>query len=183
MTSQPHIKIPIMLASVLFFSLLFGLFLQRACAKQAKPLFFSGGSKEPIEITSDTLVYDQKKNLAVYSGSVLARQKNTTIECDKLQIILSKKDRKLEQVIATGKKVIIKIQQKKGICRKAHYFATGRRLILSGNPSLDDGKNVITGEQIIFYLDEDRSVIKGNRKKRVKTTIFPGDKNFGMGWK
>jgi len=140
-----------------------------------------GNRKEPVDIISDTLDFDQKKQVATFTGNIKARQGDTTLSCDTLKIYFTGPGKKLKEIIATGTKVTINLQRKKGVCRKMHYFADDNKIVLSGNPSLDDGKNIITGETITFYLDEKRSVVKSGKNRRVKTTIFPGQKN-GLGW-
>ncbi len=136
--------------------------------------FFGNNKKDPVNIISDKLDFDQKNHIALFSGNVVARQAGTTLTCSKLKIIFSPKDQKPEEIIATGRKVVLTMQNKKAQCQKMHYFASDAKIILSGSPSLDDGKNVITGEQIIFFVNDDRSVVKGGKNRRVKTTIFPG---------
>ena len=141
-----------------------------------KPVFF-GDSKDPVDITADKLDFNQKKRVAVFRGNVIARQAETTLEADELRVVFSSgSEQELKEIIATGKKVSVKLKDKKAVCRKMHYFAEGRKIVLTGNPSIDDGKNVISGEEIIFFIDEERSVVKSGQKRRVKTTIFPGQR-------
>ena len=150
-----------------------------AASGSQTPVFFSK-SKDPIDITSDKLDFDQKKHLATFTGNVVARQAETSLEADTLKVVFAESDQSLQEIIATGKEVVIKLQGKKALCRKMHYYAGERKIVLTGNPSLDDGKNVISGEEITFFLDEERSVVKSGQQKRVKTTIFPGQRG-GLG--
>ncbi len=143
------------------------------------PVFF-GKSKDPVDISSDKLDFDQKKHLAIFTGNVVARQAETSLEADTLKVVFAESDQSLREIIATGKEVVIKLQGKKALCRKMYYSAGERKIVLTGNPSLDDGKNIISGEEITFFLDEERSVVKSGQQKRVKTTIFPGQRG-GLG--
>ena len=53
-------------------------------------------------------------------------------------------------------------------------FDQGRRtLVLTETPVLHDGQNEVAGDRVIVYLDEDRSVVEGGRK-RVKAVLYPG---------
>ena len=150
-----------------------------AAPSSQKPVFF-GKSKDPIDITSDKLDFDQKKRLATFTGNVVARQAETSLEADTLKVVFAEPDQSLQEIIATGKEVVIKLQGKKAICRKMHYYAGERKIVLTGSPSLDDGKNIISGEEITFFIDEERSVVKSGQQKRVRTTIFPGQRG-GLG--
>jgi len=46
-----------------------------------------------------------------------------------------------------------------------------------------EGTNVIRGERIIFYVDEERSVVEGGKGSRVSTSITPPPKEEGEGRK
>ena len=141
-----------------------------------KPIFF-GKSKEPVNIAADKLDFDQKKHVAVFTGNVIVQQAKTTLEADTLRVLFAPgKTQDLKEIIATGKQVVVKMEQKKALCRKMHYFAVDRKIVLTGKPSLDDGKNIISGEAITFFIDEERSVVKSGQQRRVKTTIFPGQR-------
>ncbi|MCK5539663.1 MAG: lipopolysaccharide transport periplasmic protein LptA [Deltaproteobacteria bacterium] len=147
-----------------------------AAQDSQKPLFF-GKSKEPIDITSDELDFDQKKLIATFTGNVVALQDETSLQADTLEVFFAESDdHSLREIIASGTEVVIKMLGKKALCRRMHYYADERKIILTGSPSLDDGKNIISGEEITFFLDEDRSVIKGGQQKRVKTILFPGQR-------
>ena len=152
-----------------------------AAQDSQKPVFF-GKSKDPVDITSDKLDFDQKKNIATFTGNVIARQAETSLEAETLKVFFAESDQSLREIIATGKKVVIKFQGKEALCKKMHYHAGDRKIVLTGNPSLDDGKNIISGEEITFFIDEERSVVKSGQQKRVRTTIFPGQRG-GMGVK
>ncbi|MBN2706613.1 MAG: lipopolysaccharide transport periplasmic protein LptA [Deltaproteobacteria bacterium] len=135
---------------------------------------FLSKNKAPIDIVADQLDFDQKKREALFSGNVVARQAETELHAEKLKVLFAGEEQRLEEVVATGARVVIQLEGKKALCRRMHYFADERKIILSGEPSLDDGRNVIVGEEILFFLDEERSVVKSGAQKRVKTTIFPG---------
>ncbi|MBN2808047.1 MAG: lipopolysaccharide transport periplasmic protein LptA [Deltaproteobacteria bacterium] len=158
-----------------------GIWAGLAAADDAQAPVFFGKSKEPVDITADKLDFDQKKNIAVFSGKVVARQGKTSLEADVLNIVFAEADQSLSEITATGKEVVIKLQGKKALCQKMYYNAVERKLVLTGNPSLDDGKNVVRGEEITFFLDAERSVVKSGQQKRVTTTIFPGQRG-GPGW-
>src|SRR5262245_49501392 len=52
--------------------------------------FELGKSKEPIIVTSDTLEYDYKKNVAVYHGTVEAAQGTFRLHSDTLTVALQR---------------------------------------------------------------------------------------------
>ena len=56
---------------------------------------------------------------------------------------------------------------------KATFDQSNRTLVLTESPVLHDGPNEVAGDRVVVYLDEDRSVVEGGRK-RVKAVLFPG---------
>jgi lipopolysaccharide export system protein LptA len=60
-------------------------------------------------------------------------------------------------------------------------FDQGQRtLVLTENPVLHDGPNVVAGDRVVVFLDENRSIVEGGRK-RVKAVLYPNsnDNNGG----
>ena len=162
---------------------------------EAKPAAKFGGfgstrSKDPITITADTLEYEYKDGIVVYRGDVLAVQGEVKIRSNELRITLAKTDdgkqtgakaaseldsgaaSKLQAVVASGS---VRIDQgtRWAVGGKATFDQTARTLILTEDPVLHDGPNEVAGDRVVVYLDEDRSVVEGGRK-RVKAVLFPG---------
>jgi lipopolysaccharide export system protein LptA len=160
---------------------------------KAAPGFFGlrgGHSKEPITITSDNLEYEYKDGIVVYRGDVLAVQGDLKIKSNELRITLARADdgkqtgakaaseledtsaSKLQSVVATGN---VRIDQgtRWAVGGKATFDQSNRTLVLTENPVLHDGPNEVVGDRVVVYLDEDRSVVEGGRK-RVKAVLFPG---------
>ncbi|NIA19407.1 MAG: lipopolysaccharide transport periplasmic protein LptA [Xanthomonadaceae bacterium] len=144
-------------------------------AFSAEPLFKS--SKAPIDITADRLDIDQQKGQAVFKGEVIARQDEMTLQADTMTILFVEKENDVKEIIANGS-VTIDLGEKRATCETAHFYTAVNKVILSGKPLLKEGKNVIEGEKIIFFLNEDRSIVEGKKDSRVKTTIFPGQKGL-----
>jgi len=155
--------------------------------------FGSTKSKEPITITSDSLEYEYKDGIIVYRGDVLAIQGEVKIKSNELRITLAKSDdgnkkkgggadatgalddasaSKLQSVVATGS---VRIDQgtKWAVGGKATFDQSNRTLVLTESPILHDGPNEVAGDRVVVYLDENRSVVEGGRK-RVKAVLFPG---------
>jgi lipopolysaccharide export system protein LptA len=141
----------------------------------APPVFKS--SKAPIDITADRLDIDQKKGEAVFRGKVVARQDKMTLLTDTMTVIFAEKENEVKEIIANGS-VTINLDQKKATCTTAHFYTSDNKVILTGKPQLREGKNIIEGEKIIFFLNEERSIVEGRKNSRVKTTIFPGQKGL-----
>jgi len=157
-------------------------------AKPSSGFFGFGGarSKEPITITSDNLEYEYRNGVIVYRGDVLAVQGEVKIRSNELRITLAKTNgagkgtsglddassSKLQAVVATGS---VRIDQgtRWAVGGKATFDQSNRTLVLTESPVLHDGPNEVAGDRVVVYLDEDRSVVEGGRR-RVKAVLFPG---------
>jgi lipopolysaccharide export system protein LptA len=170
-------------------------------AADAKPstgfLTLSGTrSKEPITITSDNLEYQYDDGVVVYRGDVLAVQGDVRIKSNELRITLVRNDEKraasraaseldsadaskLQTVVASGS---VRIDQgtRWAVAGKATFEQSKRTLVLTENPVVHDGPNEVTGDRIVVYIDENRSVVEGG-PKRVKATLIPDKKDGGAG--
>ena len=133
-----------------------------------KLLFAAEGSKEPINIVSDSMEAETKTNKVVFRGNVVARQKDVTITSNELIATYSDGGKELKEVLATGN-VRITQQDKIAVAEKALFLNVERKIILTGNPKVWQGKDVISGDEIVYYLDVDRTEVKG----KVRATIQP----------
>ena len=52
---------------------------------------------------------------------------------------------------------------------ESEYDGVARTVTLTGSPRLWEGKNIVTGEKMIFHIDDQRFVVKG----KVGLSIFP----------
>jgi lipopolysaccharide export system protein LptA len=154
-------------------------------------LFDAGGfgnRKEPITVAADRLEYDYKANVVVYRGDVLATQGDTKVRSDTLTVTLAARDdqaadpsaakgQRLQQIVAVGK-VRIDNGTRWATGGRAVFEQGSRTLVLTETPVLHDGSNEVAGDRVIVYLDENRSVVEGGRK-RVKAVIYPS-KDAGL---
>ena len=153
-----------------------------------------GKSKEPIVVTSDRLEYDYRGNVVVYKGAVQATQGKLKITSDTLTVTFAEdkdkdKEKKsgqapaegglalgagsaqLKEIVAAGK-VRIEDGTRWATGGRAVFDQANRILVLSETPVLHDGANEVAGDRVIVFLDEDRSVVEGGRK-RVKAVLYP----------
>jgi lipopolysaccharide export system protein LptA len=49
-------------------------------------------------------------------------------------------------------------------------------VVFDGDAVVREGDNVVRGERVIFYVDEERSVVEGGKGSRVTTHITPTQK-------
>lgn len=159
-----------------------------AAKKKAEPK-----GDQPIHVTSDRLEVDNKAQIATFIGKVKATQGDVVITSDRLLVYYDRDEKaakpkkgekpkglmdeggKVRMVVAIGHVKIVQ-RDRVGVGQKATYWAGGRKILLEGKATVWRGKNVVSGDKITVFLDEDRSVVHGAPGKRVTVTIVPGSK-------
>lgn len=157
-------------------------------------------SNQPIVVTSDKLEADNKNKTATFSGNVVSRQEQPgkdpiIIYCDSLVIFYSdgsekkppsaktkKEDSKtisdqnrVDRIVATGQ---VKIVNGKDVATgdTAVYTNADQRFVLSGNPKVWQGKNLVKGEEITVWVKENRSLVTSKGSNRVQAVIHQEEK-------
>ena len=52
------------------------------------------------------------------------------------------------------------------------YFSEENKVVLTGKPRVEQGKDSIQGEKITLFLDTDKSVVEGGPSRPVEATIY-----------
>lgn len=120
------------------------------------------GVKKPVVITSETLTADNKNNTAVFEGSVVAKTDDITIYSDTMTVFYDNSESKLNKIEAAGN---VKVHKKDRAIFSDHatYLDNEKKIVFTGNPRAVEGENVITGTQIIFFLQDDRALVEGSK--------------------
>jgi outer membrane protein assembly factor BamD len=129
-------------------------------------------SAYPIDITSDSVETFTKDNLILFKGNVVARQKDMVIYADSLEAVIIEDGKGIEKVTADGR---VKIQQgvRVASCQKAVFYNLDKRVVLTGDPKVWEGDNIVSGEEIIFDIEQNRVEVKGGASGRGKVRIIP----------
>ncbi len=130
-------------------------------------------SGQPIDITSDRVETYSKENLIIFKGNVMARQKDMVIYSDSLEAVVFEDGKGIEKVIAGGN---VKIQQGLRVanCQKAVFYNLDQKVILTGDPKVWEGNNMVSGDEIVFDIEQNRVEVKGGPSGRGKAKIHPG---------
>jgi lipopolysaccharide export system protein LptA len=138
----------------------------------------------PIHIESNRMTSTEKSNSVVFTGEVDAKQGDVRIRTDEMTVFYTaadttkaKKDEKkktsqqVEKLLCTGN-VEITRGEWLGTAKKMVYLSKERQVILTDNAKAWQGQNMVSGDKIIYYLDEGRSEVVGGSKA---TTAGDGD--------
>ncbi len=146
-----------------------------------------GENDGPIAISSDHLVSDENNSLVTFSGSVVARQGGMTITCDVMKVYylddgsesaepqeassspFSTSGRRIDRVECEGNVKVVE-SGRMAVGEKGLYLAQAlpRRIVLTGNARVWQGRDSLTGHQVTYYLDGKRSVVESRQRQRVR---------------
>ncbi|MGD8369171.1 MAG: lipopolysaccharide transport periplasmic protein LptA [Desulfobacterales bacterium] len=132
-----------------------------------------------IDVKSDRLLVDNEKRIAEFSGNVVARQAETTIEADRLQVYYKESGEEsveaLEKIVATGN---VRILFENGLAEtpEAVYNVSTRTFVLTGAGSrVISGNSSISGEKITLHRDDGKVRVEGGQSRQVEAVFYPGD--------
>ena len=130
-------------------------------------------TSQPIDIASDRVETYSKENLIIFRGNVIARQKDVVIYADSIEAVTVGDGKGIERVVASGN---VKIQQGLRVanCQKAVFYNLERKIFLTGEPKVWEGENIISGDEIVFDIAQNRVEVKGGVGGRGKVKIHSG---------
>ena len=146
-------------------------------------------ASSPIQIEADRMETSQEQSVVVFSGHVQANQDNLIINADEMTVrytggeitrsnetgdVAKGVTQQIDTIKARGN---VKIVQEDWIATgdTMDFNSEERIVILSGNAKAWQDQNMVSGEKIILYLDEGRSVVERSSQEgeRVKAFIYP----------
>jgi lipopolysaccharide export system protein LptA len=134
-------------------------------------------NKQPIAITSDTLEAINRANTVVFRGNVVAKQSGLRIYCDVMTVFYSENGKGILKIVADRN---VRIVQEPGAqagggseaitanCNRGVYFNEEGKIVLSGDPVVERGKDTVKGDQITVFLDDNRFTVR-----QAKVVISP----------
>jgi lipopolysaccharide export system protein LptA len=143
-----------------------------ATTAAAAPLESGSASREPVEVTSDSLEADDVAKTVIFIGHAVAKQGDVTIHGDRLTIHSAAGGNDVERMIAEGNVRIVQ-GQRTATGDRAEYLRAEERIVLTGSPRVSEGQNSVQGHEIVLFLKENRSVVKGGADGRVNAVFQP----------
>ena len=114
--------------------------------------------EQPIRITADQAIRDEKQGFTVYSGNVQMDQGSLHIDADKITIYHSQED--ADRVVAEGTPARMQQQPEpdeglvKAQATKIEYFKLEDRALLTQNAQIQQDGSIVTGETIEYFISE-----------------------------
>lgn len=147
------------------------------------PVWAVNDDPQPIVVEADRMESERRQQTVFFAGNVQATQGDLIIHADEMTVDYGELEpqaeeidssRKIKKIFAKGSVEITK-EGWLATGDSMEYFAGDRKVLVSGDAKTWQGKNMVTGDSIILYLDEGRSVAeKGTgQEERVKAVIYP----------
>ena len=129
-------------------------------AEKSVPVWKTGS--EPLQVDSKTLETLGSEGIVIFQGDVVARQGDVTLQADRVEVKLDRTTREIRSVQAQGN---VRIRRGDIVAsgEQATYEASTGVAVLTGNPKVWRGQDVVAGDRITLHLAEDRSVVEGAR--------------------
>lgn len=150
-------------------------------------LSFADGN-QPIDIRSQRLEFLYAEKRVQYQDEVVATQGEVTLTCNLLTVSYEEpaesdgtppppsttSQQRLKEIVAEGD---VRLESESGYAtgRQLVFDQTKRTVTLSGDAVLHEGANQVSGDRVIVYLDERRSVVEGQARMR----LIPGSNDTG----
>jgi len=129
----------------------------------------------PIDITSDVVEADQKQNRVTFKGNVIAKQGDITLYANTLVVLYDQTAKKIKEIKGIGNVKIVQLDRRV-TSHQATFDQDGNKVVLEGDAVIREGENVIRGERVVYYVNEEKAVVEGSEKGRVTTRITPTSK-------
>lgn len=142
------------------------------------PTLVAGAEKapapEPIEVTAQTMEAVQATGRVHFAGTVVAKQGVRTVYAQSLDLVFGgdEKARVLETVEASGEVRVVE-GERIATADRMIYLQQEESMTLTGNAQVQQGDNRISGDEIVLFLRENRSLVKSGKDGRVRAVFLP----------
>jgi lipopolysaccharide export system protein LptA len=133
-------------------------------------------SLEEIRVVADRMEAETVGQKVTFSGHVKATQKDVVIYAQEMTLYYNRdedeKEKGLERAELTGDVRILQ-QERMATANKGVFLNLERKIILSGLAEVHQAGNVVKGDEIVYFIDEERSIVTSDSDSRVQAVINP----------
>ena len=122
-----------------------------------------GGRRVPTTITSHTLEVDYENYIGTFEKDVVVTDPKGRMNADKVVIFFDSKGKEIKKIEAHGD-VVIKLEERDSNSQKAVYTPDDGKIVLTGDPVIEEGKNIYSADKITIYRWEDRVIFEPRAK-------------------
>lgn len=109
-------------------------------------------------ITSDKLTFDYQKQFALFEQNVVVVDPEMRLYADRMTVRFGS-DNRVTEIKAEGRVHIIQ-EDKEARSESAIYNLAQGVIILTGKPQVTRGQDILTGDKITFWRDQNRMIVE-----------------------
>lgn len=128
--------------------------------------------KKPVDIVADTMEGLEKGKIIIFKGNVVAKQEDLQIFSETMTAYLNEESNEIDKVEVKGNVKIVKAERT-ATCEDALFENAKGEITLKGNVVVYSGADRLAGDTVIYYLNEDRVSVEGEKDKRARITVHP----------
>jgi lipopolysaccharide export system protein LptA len=142
-------------------------------ASQVQATVQGGGvePRPPLTIEAPDSTWDLRDRTVRFTGGVRARRAQVELTCDELQVRYADAER-VESALATGQVKVVH-GQRTATSASALLTTADGSIVLTGDPQISDGPNLLSGQRITLYLDDERVRCEGCRLRVDGQAVSP----------
>lgn len=127
-------------------------------------------SADATVVTADKLTFDYIKKFALFENNVVVNDPRLQLSANRLTIIFTE-DGGAQTIKAEGKVLLTQGDKKARADVAVYEVATGRIVLSGGPPQVMQGRNILEGEVITFWRDQQRLECK----PRARLVVYSED--------
>lgn len=124
----------------------------------------------PVEVAADALSVNQDDGTAIFSGNVVITQGDMILSAPSVLVVYKEDSQQIATLEASGGVTLVSGADA-AEATSAQYDIDAGTVLLKGNVLLNQGSNVMSGDQITINLTNGTAQVGG----RVRTTIQTGN--------
>jgi lipopolysaccharide export system protein LptA len=139
-----------------------------------------GGQERPLVIKSNTLEIDNDKKVVTFTGNVDARKDDWIMNCNTMTLFYQgqsggsdKENLRVDRIVAKGDVRISRPLGGEATAEEAVYYQAEEKVVLTGGPMVKQGEDFVEGSKITLLLKENRSIVEGSERNKVRAVIAP----------
>lgn len=126
-------------------------------------------TQNSIVIQADQMEASRSLSQVTFTGNVIVRDGTSTLFSESLQVTYTDQ-KQISTITAAGSLRIVQ-GERIAYADRGIYNAQTRQAVLSGNARVDDGANVVSGDQITLLLEQEMTIIDSGVNQRVRAVI------------
>lgn len=137
-----------------------------------KPLLKLAQDSQPVKISSDRLEADDMAHQVKFLGHVVVRRGDVSLYANQVTVFYLEGRGDIDRIAAVGEVRIVQ-GERIATADRALLIQKEGKIILNGSARLRQGQDLVQGEEVTVFINEERSIVKGQEGGRVNAIFHP----------